>query len=265
MAKKLPPWAILIIGSIVTFLILVMAYYLVPFLLSLMSTPESEAFKEFNKIVLGVIGGISSGVFTGLYVSIKTVNNTYEETKRLNYEKYHFKLKKEIKYNYNKFFTNFEKDIKDLEKIWLDPLIRGDKWLPKCASLRPNPPLKLYLPANAYHYFVTVEDFEIENSRLERLSNFYYYCLRFSELVEQIELEINNYRRLKRSNHQEYQYFIKQQCLKIRALYTEYLPSIKEEYENLSSEDKNNYNNYRINWNVKCPQYLDVITKIIRR
>ncbi len=210
---------------------------------------------SFLSIIVGVAGATLVGMITGQYVARATVEETFSRNKRLNLNKYLEKLKIEIRFNIKKI-AKFREDLEIYSNFLRNLQNEGEKWLPKCPSIRPYSGFAYqYLPANSYHYIITVEDFNLDSSDMEKLILFYYNCIRFSDLTQYIEVELDDLKRNRRDDP-ELVPKMTRKFGQMRELYDLYKPKIQSAYENLPEAYKLPLNTGDIidpNGNYICP------------
>jgi len=195
-------------------------------------------YLNLDNITISSVVGILGSWGVGIALAIATVNYLNNRNFQLRKEKYHKKVTKEIQYNKNKLNV-FRSHLAIVEQKWLDIANWDQVLFPKCTSIRPySQYLNQYLPANAYHYFITIEDFDLESGRLARMNNFYVYCINFSLEIQIAENEIHEFR-LVRKNYspEDYESFIRTKCGYLRQQFDYYKIKIDNEYSNLSYED----------------------------
>jgi hypothetical protein len=239
----------------ITFTLAMLVVSLSVFFLSLFSV-----FVHMPEPFASALIGVYSGIATGFIVVLWTIPYTFDTQFKMKYLNYHSRLKNEIKYNIQKIFE-FENDVLKCQKIWLDPHNKTPKWLPKCTSVVPNRKHSHdYLTMNAYHYFVSLEDFSLNYGRLERLNLFYALCKKFNDQTQDIEDKIDEYRRNHGDDDISYKVFIDDRCGELLDKLDYYKWRIVDECQHLGVEDiceiedPNTYRKTDPEWHYKCPE-----------
>jgi hypothetical protein len=223
-------------------ILIILAIFLIPLMYIYIKLFYPSFNNDLVNAYMSLAAGLFSGIITGMFVAKRMITETFDKNYDLKFQKIHTRLKKEIFCNKKKF-DQFNSDVSAIENIWLNRSNRDEKWLPKYPSIRPSSKyLKEYLSTKAYHYFLTLEDFEFEQGRLERICNFYYYCIKFSDQTQAIEDEIDEYRKTFTINNneedQKYGNFILLKIDEMYELFKYYNSCINENYDNLDVRDK---------------------------